>query len=118
MTTDLEVDVWVRGTQHATTHRMTLPTPPSRWTESEVRDLLSQMLLAIDREKNPLADPPPVYLRGFSWIVTPFENRGVLLHLEMQTGTASAGPIAIDERRLSEMVARVMEKPDSTERVH
>lgn len=118
MTRDVEVDVWLRGTQHATTHRVTLPSPPDRWTDGDVRQLLSRMLLALERQKNPHGDPPPVALRGFSWIVSPFENRGVLLHLEMQMGTASAGPFAIDEARLSEMVARVMEKPESPERVH
>ena len=32
----------------------------------------------------------------------------MLLHLEMQMGTASAGPFAIDEARLTEMISRVM----------
>jgi len=42
----------------------------------------------------------------------------VLLHLDMQMGTASAGPFRIDEQRLSELVTRVMEKPHTTDRVH
>ena len=52
------------------------------------------MLLALEREKNPGGDAPPVTLRGFSWIVSPYESGGVIVHLEMQMGTASAGPFA------------------------
>ena len=51
-----------------------------------------------------------VTLRGFSWIVSP-DAGGVLVHLEMQSGTASAGPFAIDETRLSGMIARVVAGP-------
>jgi hypothetical protein len=103
----IEVDVWVRGTMHATTHAIDSLPDPRDWQEQDVRQLLSEMLLALEREKNPGGDPPPVSLRGFSWIVSPYEF-GVLVHLEMQMGTASAGPLAIDEDRLTAMVARIM----------
>jgi hypothetical protein len=107
MTGAVDVDVWVRGAQHATTHRITLiPLSADAWTDADVKRLLSEMLLALEREKNPDGQPPPVSLRGFSWIVSPYDAGGVLLHLD------------IDERRLSEMVQRVMEKPDPTDRVH
>jgi hypothetical protein len=59
-----------------------------------------------------------VTLRGFSWIVSPYDAGGVLLHLDMQMGTASAGPFRIDQRRLSQMVEHAMEKSDPTDRVH
>jgi hypothetical protein len=119
MTLNVDVDVWVRGTHHATTHRISsVPAGADAWTESDVKRLLSEMLLAIEREKNPGGDPPPVTLRGFSWIVSPDHAGGVLLHLDMQMGTASAGPFRIDERRLSELVERVIEKPASADRVH
>ena len=122
MTMDhIEMDVWVRGNQHATTRRvMSIPGDPSNWTDDDVRALLVEMLLAIDREKNPDGDPPPVTLRGFSWIVSPYEGAGVVLHLEMPMGTASAGPFRIDADRLTSLVARVMSAaPESgTERVH
>lgn len=108
----LEVDVWVRGTDYAETYRIdSLPDDPAEWTDADVRRLLTEMLLALEREKNPGGERPPVTLRGFSWIVTPFESGGVLVHLEMQMGTASAGPIAIDADRLTAMVARVMARP-------
>jgi hypothetical protein len=103
----IEVDVWVRGTLHAKTHEIDAFPDPRVWQERDVRRLLAEMLRALEREKNPGGDPPPVSLRGFSWIVSPYEA-GVLVHLEMQMGTASAGPLAIDEHRLTEMVARIM----------
>ena len=115
----VDVDIWVRGTHHATTHRITsLPRAAIAWTDDDVRRLLSEMLLALDREKNPGSEAPPVTLRGFSWIVSAYEAGGVLLHLDMQTGTASAGPFAIDEERLTEMISRVMEKTHVAERIH
>lgn len=115
----IDVDVWVRGSQHATTHRITsVPAAAATWTDEDVRTLLSEMLLALDREKNPGGDPPAVTLRGFSWIVSADESGGVLVHLDMQAGTASAGPFAIDEPRLSAMIARVMRPPAASDRVH
>src|SRR5215207_10934599 len=113
------MDVWVRGTPGAKTRTVqTLPADAGTWTEEDVRRLLSEMLLAIDREKNPGGESPPVTLRGFSWIVSPYERGGVILHLEMQSGTASAGPIAIDEQRLTGLVTRVMAGSPHTGSVH
>jgi hypothetical protein len=56
-------------------------------------------------------------LRGFSWIVSP-EEHGVLVHLEVQTGTVSAGPFEIDESKLTEMIARVMGGPKPSTLIH
>ena len=111
----IEVDVWVRGTLNAHTHTIASLNEPALWGEDDVRRLLSEMLLALERQRNPGGEPPTVTLRGFSWIVSPYES-GVLVHLEMQTGTASAGPLAIDEPRLTAMMTRVM--APSTEVVH
>jgi hypothetical protein len=115
----VDVDVWVRGTLHAETYRIdALPADGDEWTESDVRRLLSEMLLALEREKNPGGDRPPVTLRGFSWIVSPYDRGGVLVHLEMQMGTASAGPLQVEESRLTAMIARVMSPGTAAERVH
>lgn len=106
----IEVDVWVRGTRDARTHEITsLPDDPSQWGDEHVRTLLSEMLLAVERQKNPGGDPPSVTFRGFSWIVSPYQSGGVIVHVEMQIGTASAGPIAIDEPRLTAMLSRIMD---------
>ena len=115
----IELDVWVRGTVDVKTRTIAgLPPDPQTWTEDEVRRLLSEMLLAIEREKNPGGDPPPVTLRGFSWIVSPFDRGGVVLHIEMQMGNASAGPIAITEPQLTRMVSKALQDPQPSNRVH
>lgn len=116
----IDVDIWVRGTQHAETHAIhDLPADPTAWQDDDVRALLTGMLRAIEREKNPGADAPSsVTLRGFSWIVSPYESRGVLIHLELQIGTATAGPFPIDEARLTAMIARVMSAETPSTRVH
>lgn len=114
----IEVDVWVRGTQHATTHAISsVSADAANWNEGDVHRLLTEMLLALERDKNPDGEPPAVTLRGFSWIVSPYEH-GVVVHLEMQMGTASAGPFAIDEQRLVAMIQRVIHKTTSTDSVH
>lgn len=114
----IEVDVWVRGTSHAKTHKLpTVAADAAAWTEDDVRSLLTEMLRALDREKNPDSEPPPVFFRGFSWIVSPYED-GVMLHLEMPLGSASAGPFGIDEQRLTAMIDRVMKTSEKAERVH
>jgi hypothetical protein len=118
MTRAMDVDVWVRGTNQARTEVLRgLPENASAWTESDVRTLLTEMLLALDRVQNPGGDPPPVVLRGFSWIVSP-EAGGVLVHLEMKMGTASAGPFAVDEATLTAMIARVIAAPEASPTVH
>jgi hypothetical protein len=114
----VDVDVWVRGQQDATTRRIEgVPEEASEWNDADVRSLLEQMLLALERAKNPDGEAPAITLRGFSWIVSP-EPRGVLIHLEMQIGTVSAGPFAIGEARLTEMIARVMGGPKPSVLVH
>ena len=119
MTTAIEVDVWVRGTERACTRVIGSLSPnAAAWTDADVHRLLSEMLLALEREKNPGGETPAVTLRGFSWIVSPDESRGVIVHLEMQMGTASAGPFAIDQERLSAMIERVMQQGAASERVH
>ena len=114
----IDVDVWVRGQQDAMTRRIEgVPEDATRWSDEDVKSLLEQMLLALDRAKNPNSEAPQVSLRGFSWIVSP-EDRGVLIHLEMQSGTASAGPFGIDEARLTEMISRVMGGPKPSALIH
>ena len=114
----IDVDVWVRGASSAVTQKMIgLSADAESWTVTDVKLLLEQMLKALDRARDPNADPPAVSLRGFSWIVSP-DQGGVLVHLELQLGTASAGPFAIDEARLSEMITRVIGGPRESKLVH
>ena len=106
------VEVWVRGTTDAQTGTLNgVKAPATLWTDDDVRHLLTEMLLAIERGKNPGGEPPAVSLRGFSWIVSPDED-GVVVHLEMQMGTASAGPFDIDEPTLTATITRVLATPE------
>jgi hypothetical protein len=115
----IEVDVWVRGTLEVKTRTIAgLPSNPDTWSEDDVRRLLAEMLLAIEREKNPGGEPPPVTLRGFSWIVSPDDRGGVILHIEMQMGNASAGPIAINEPQLTHLVSKAVQESQPSSRVH
>ena len=114
----IDVDVWVRGRQDATTERIAgVNNDAAGWSDADVKTLLEGMLLALQRTNDPSGDPPPVTLRGFSWIVSP-DDHGVLLHVEMQLGTVSAGPFAIDENRLTDMISRVIGGPKVSTLVH
>jgi hypothetical protein len=107
---NIEAEVWVRGNQHATTQIVTsIERQPSAWTDRDVSDILVGMLRTLERAKNPDAEADrPVTLRGFSWIVNPFENRGVVIAIEMSLGAIVAGPFDIAERDLTTMITRVM----------
>jgi hypothetical protein len=114
----IDVDVWVRGRQDAATASVAgVGSDAAGWSDKDVKKLLEGMLLALQRTSDPKAEPPEVTLRGFSWIVSP-EADGVLVHLEMQLGTVSAGPFAIGEQRLTEMISRVIGGPKVSTLVH
>jgi hypothetical protein len=104
------VDIWLRGTTDATTEVIApVDRQAADWTDADVVRVLAAMLRAIDRAKNPDVDAErPVSLRGFSWIVNPFEGGGVVIALELSLGAIIAGPFDIAEQRLSEMIARVV----------
>jgi hypothetical protein len=106
---ELQVDVWLRGTDFAQTQNISgIGTDPATWTDRDVSKLLKAMLLSIHRAKNPSATDTPVFLRGFSWIVNPFEENGVVIAIEIQTGAAVAGPFRIDKKQLEDMITRAI----------
>jgi hypothetical protein len=106
---ELQVDVWLRGTDFAKTQVIShVSVDPAAWTDRDVSTLLKSMLLAIHRAKNPSAIDTPVFLRGFSWIVNPFEESGVVVAIEIQTGAAVAGPFRIDKKQLEDMISRAI----------
>ena len=106
---EAQVDVWLRGTDFATTQTISgIGVDAAAWTDSDVSMLLKAMLLAIHRAKNPDSDDATVFLRGFSWIVNPFEESGVVVAIEIQTGAAVAGPFSIDQRQLEDMITRAI----------
>ena len=109
----LEFEVWLRNNDFAVTDVVDVPiAEPAAWTDGDVRVLLGELLRAIDRARHPDADRDrPVFLRGFNWIVSPFEDRGVLVSLEIQLGAAAAGPFVIDQAQLEAMITRVVAQP-------
>ena len=112
------VDIWLRGTDYATTREIADVSEPAAWTDTDVESVLKQMLRVMDREKNPEADERPVFLRGFSWIVNAYDDGGVLIAIEMQTGAAVAGPFNIDKRELEGMVSRVLAQGQARPEIH
>ena len=109
----ISVEIWIRGTDFATTSELrSIAREPEGWVDDDVKELLEGMLHLMDEAKNPGAAQRVAQLRGFSWIVNPFEG-GVLIALEMTLGAAVAGPFKIDKARLEAMITRVMASSDS-----
>jgi hypothetical protein len=106
----LEIEVWLRGNDFATTEFVDVPVGAAEaWTDGDVEIILKALLRSIDRAKNPDAEPErPVALRGFSWIVSPFEGGGHTIAVEIQLGAAAAGPFPVAQADLEAMITRVM----------
>jgi hypothetical protein len=107
---EIQLDIWLRGTSHATTHVISpVGREPRAWTDADVQAVLVGMLRALNRAHDPAVDiERPVAMRGFSWIVNPFEDGGVVIALELSLGAVVAGPFDIAERELTSMIARVI----------
>ena len=128
---DISIDVWLRGDVHATTHAVPgMEREPRTWTDADVTQLLVAMLRTMRQASDPAAaQDQPIALRGFSWIVNPYEAGGVVVAIEMSLGAAVAGPFEVAERDLSEKIQRVLDaerqalssganRPPSTTTIH
>ena len=106
----LEIEVWLRGNDFATTDVVDVPVPDaSAWTDADVSVVLKELLRSIDRAKNPEAyRQRPVALRGFNWIVSAFEGGGFTIAVEIQIGAAAAGPFPLAQAQLEAMITRVV----------
>jgi hypothetical protein len=106
---EFPVEIWLRGENHATSGTIApVLREPRAWTDADVVHVLEGMLRALDRARNPEGPPDrPVALRGFSWIVSPFES-GVVIALELTLGAIVAGPFHIAEGELTAAITRVM----------
>ena len=115
---EIPLDIWLRGDNHATSHVISVASrEPQRWTDDSVTAVLVGMLRALEQAKNPDADlNRRVAMRGFSWIVNPYEGGGVVIALELSLGAAIAGPFEIAERDLSAMIQNVMTAEAKTTR--
>src|SRR5947199_8584858 len=110
----VHVDVWLRGQDFATTRSLEgVRHEPRDWTVEDVREVLQGMLIAMHRLKHPDEAERRVALRGLSWIVSPYEDGGVVIAIEITMGAAVAGPFEIDKAALDAMIARVIARPAS-----
>ncbi len=115
----VQVDVWLRGSDVATTATLDKVTAaPSGWRDEDVRILLEEMLRAMHRLKNPTAAEVPIALRGLSWIVNPYEEGGVVIAIEITLGAAVAGPFDIEQAALEAMIGRVLRTSAAPTTVH
>ena len=116
---ELNVDVWLRGTDFAKTQTIEgINNNPAAWTDRDVSKLLKAMLLAIHRAKNPESADTNVFLRGFSWIVNPYDEGGVVVAIEIQAGAAVSGPFDIDKKELEDMIARAISQQSTPASIH
>ena len=102
-----DIEIVLRERNDAITERLHQPLEPRDWTDETVAAVLREMLLAIDRAKNPAVIDRYVALRGFSWIVEP-TAAGVVIAIEIPSGAAVAGPFDIEPRTLDGMIGRVL----------
>ena len=102
-----DVEIVLRERDEAVTERLEVDAEPRHWSETHAAAVLRDMLLAIDRARNPAATDRYVALRGFSWIVEPVEG-GVVIAIEIPSGAAVAGPFEIDQRVLAAMITRIL----------
>ena len=102
-----DVEIVLRERDDAISLRLEVDAEPRHWSEEHAATVLRDMLLAIDRARNPAATDRYVALRGFSWIVEPVDG-GVVIAIEIPSGAAIAGPFAIDQRVLDRMITRIV----------
>jgi hypothetical protein len=102
-----DVEIVLRERDYAVTAHIEHGTEPQAWREMDVEVVLKQILMAIDRAKNPSTASRHVALRGFSWIVEPLDDQ-VVIAIEIPMGAAVAGPFAVDRERLDALIRRVI----------
>jgi hypothetical protein len=103
------VEVVLKGRDFAVTESVSAPvSDPSSWDDAAVREVLVEILRAVDRVDRPKAtDRREVMLRGFSWIVEPSEGQ-VVIAIEIPMGAAIAGPFKIAQADLDARISRVL----------
>ena len=111
-----DVEIVLRDRDYATTEQVAVPgrRAPDEWTEEDVEQLLKDILLSIDRARNPRSAQRYVALRGFSWIVEPTAD-GVVIAVEIPMGAAVAGPFKAEQALLDHKIRRVLAAAAATE---
>lgn len=102
-----DVEIVLREHTTAITERIEQPGEPRQWSEADVESVLREILLAIDRAKNPGGPDRYVALRGFSWIVEPAPG-GVVIAIEIPSGAAVAGPFDVPQATLDRLISSVI----------
>ena len=106
-----DVEIVLRERDYAVTDQIPVPgdgtRTPAEWTDEDVEQLLKDILLAIDRARDPNTDRAYVALRGFSWIVEPTAD-GVVIAIEIPMGAAVAGPFQVEQAALDRTIRRVL----------
>jgi hypothetical protein len=104
-----DVEVVLKGRDFAVTEAATIAHgEPASWDDEAVREVLVEIIRAIDRAQNPeTASERVVVLHGFSWIVEP-ANQASVIAIEIPMGAAVAGPFAIGSAELDAMITRVL----------
>jgi hypothetical protein len=103
------VEVVLKGRDFAVTEAASVAHgEPATWDAAAVRDVLVEILRAIDRVEHPNAGPDrAVVLRGFSWIVEPIDGQ-VVIAIEIPMGAGVAGPFAVGQSELDALIAGVL----------
>ena len=104
---EFDVEIVLRERDVATTERIEHGTEPSAWRDLDVETVLKQILLAIDRARDPGGASRFVALRGFSWIVEPVGD-DVVIAIEIPMGAAVAGPFQAKQSQLDALITRVL----------
>jgi hypothetical protein len=106
----IPVEVVLKGRDFAVTESLVVSHgEPATWDDAAVRDVLIEILRAIDRAENPsIAADRVIVLQGFSWIVEPTALGGVVVAIEIPMGAAVAGPFAIEQAELDARISRVI----------
>jgi hypothetical protein len=105
------VEIVLRERDYAITAELPAPgagrRSPADWNDGDVEQLLKDILLAIDRARDPQSTQRYVALRGFSWIVEP-TSEGVVIAIEIPMGAAVAGPFPVEQAVLDRTIRRVI----------
>ena len=107
-----DIEVVLRHEKDASVERAIHPREPRDWTVGDITDVLGKILLAVNRVKNPDDTAPHVSLRGFSWIVEPFDKGRVVIAIEIPMGAAVAGPFAIEQHTLDRLITAALQNAE------
>ena len=115
MTYDVEIMLRANEKVFTETVRHIGGEDPAAWTVDDASTVLQSTLLAIDRALNPgrTDEPSTLTFRGINWIVSPHE-KGAVIALEIHSASAVAGPFAIPEAKLEQLLNEAVKAPTAS----